>query len=257
MNHIPQVFKYIGNEVRTVLKDNEIWFCAKDVCDVLEISNSRHAMSRIDDDEKGVILNETSGGIQKLQHVNEPGLYSLILGSRKHEAKIFKRWITHEVIPAIRKHSGYLTAEKIEEALTDPDVLIQLATNLKAERIKRQQLEQQALTDKPKLLFAEALEVSGHSILIGELAKLISQNGIDIGQNRLFQWLRENGFLIRKNGEEYNNPSQRSMTMDLFEIKKRTINNNDGSVRVTRTTKVTPKGQRYFINKFIHNIEEA
>lgn len=192
-----------------------------------------------------------------MQMVNEPGLYTLILGSRKLEAKQFKRWITHEVIPSIRKHGGYLTADKIEEALTDPDVLIQLATNLKEERAKRQQLEQQALVNKPKLLFAEAMEVSRHSILIGELAKLISQNGVEMGQKRLFKWMREKGYLIRKQGEEYNNPAQRAMNMDLFEIKKSSYINNDGSVRVTRTTKVTPKGQRYFINKFIHNIEEA
>jgi len=253
MNELMKAFHYAGNNVRTAIKGDTVWFVAKDVCDILDISNSRQALTRLDEDEKDVISNDTLGGQQNLQSVNESGLYTLILSSRKLEAKKFKRWVTHEVIPAIRKHGGYLTPEKVEEALNDPDTIIMLATRLKEEQAQRAEIEKQRTLDRPKVLFAEALETSKHSILIGELAKLMKQNGVDMGQKRLFDWLRTNGYLIRKPGDEYNNPTQKSMNLGLFEIKKRTILNSDGSSRITKTTKVTGKGQLYFINKFIHN----
>src|SRR5690606_41025388 len=183
--------------------------------------------------------------------VNEYGLYSLVLGSRKPEAKEFKRWITHEVIPSIRKHGAYMTPETIEKVLSDPDTIIQLATTLKEERAKRMQAEALIEKQRPKVLFANAVETSENSILVGELSKILRQNGIDIGQNRLFRWLRENGYLCKQRGENYNLPTQYAMDLGLFEIKKRTINNPDGSVRVTRTPKDTGKGQIYFINKFL------
>lgn len=242
MNNSLTLFTYQGMNLRTSLINGEPWFVAKDVCEVLDITNSRDALNRIDEDEKGVVLTDTHGGKQEVTAVNEPGLYSLILGSRKAEAKQFKRWITHEVIPAIRKHGGYLTPEKVEEALLNPDTIIQLATQLKEARAKIE-------ADRAKVIFAEALETSNHSILIGELAKLLKQNGIEIGQNRLFDWMRQEGYLGSK-GEYYNVPTQKGMDLKLFEIKTRSINNPDGSVRVTRTTKVTTKGQMYFINKF-------
>lgn len=248
MNEIMKSFDYTGKHVRTSAIGDTIWFVARDVCDILEVSDVSKAVSRLDDDEKGTNTIRTPGGSQNLLVINESGLYSLILTSRKHEAKQFKRWVTHEVIPAIRKHGGYLTPEKVEEALINPDTIIMLATQLKEERAQRER-------DKPKVLFAEALETSTHSILIGELAKLLKQNGVDIGQKRLFSWMREKGYLIRKHGDEYNNPTQRAMDLGLFEIKKRTLLNNDGTVRVTKTTKVTGKGQSYFINKFIHNLQ--
>lgn len=246
MNEI-MPFVYGSSEVRTITIDNETWFVAKDVCFALNIDPSQ--TRRLDEDEKGLHSIQTLGGIQNIQVVNEPGLYSLMSGSRKPEAKKFKRWINHEVIPSIRKHGGYLTPNKLEEVLLNPDTLIQLANNLKDERAKREQLELQAEKDKPKVIFAEALETSSNTILIGELAKLLKQNGIDVGQNRLFQLLREQGYLGSK-GEYRNIPTQRSMDLQLFEIKTRTINNADGSIRVTKTTKVTGKGQSYFINKF-------
>lgn len=247
MNQLQQVFNYQNNQVRTVVKDDELYFVAKDVCEVLRIDPSQ--TRRIDNDEKGVCLIQTPGGHQEMLAVNESGLYSLILGSRKPEAKQFKRWVTHEVIPSIRKHGAYMTPDMIEKVLTDPDTIIKLATNLKEEQTKRIAAETQIERDRPKVLFAEALEVSNNSILIGELAKLLKQNGINIGQNRLFDTLRKEGYLGRK-GEYYNLPTQRSMELKLFEIKTYTINNPDGSVRTTRTTKVTGKGCIYFVNKF-------
>lgn len=250
MKQLQKVFDYQGSELRTVVLDNEPWFVAKDVCDILNHSNSRVAISRLDEDEKGVSKVYTPGGYQNMSVVNEFGLYSLVLTSNLPEAKQFKRWITHEVIPAIRKHGAYMTSETIEKVLTDPDTLIKLATTLKEEKQKRLLAEQTLEKQKPKVLFANAVETSNSSVLVGELAKIMKQNGVNIGQNRLFEWLRDNGYLI-KSGESKNLPTQRSMEQGLFEIKKRTINNPDGSVRVTSTPKVTGKGQIYFVDKFL------
>lgn len=248
MNHLQKVFDFQGNKLRTLVINNQPWFVAKDVCEILEITNPTMALQRLDSDERAKFNLGRQG---ETNIVNEPGLYTLILGSRKPEAKQFKRWVTHEVIPSIRKHGAYMTPEKIEEVLMNPDTIIQLATTLKEERQKRLEAEKTIEQQKPKVLFADAVETSESSILIGELAKILRQNGIDIGQNRLFVWLRENGYLIRQKGESYNLPTQYSMDLGLFEIKKRTINNPDGSVRVTRTPKVTGKGQIYFVNKFL------
>lgn len=260
MNQI-QTFDFQGYELRTVLICNEPWFVAKDVCEILGLNTSEAVRGRKDRDFKdGLDLDEyrddidivdTIGRRVKVIAVNESGLYNLIFKSRKPEAKRFKRWVTHEVLPSIRKHGAYMTPKKIEEVLLNPDTIIQLATTLKEERQKRLEAEKTIEQQKPKVLFADAVETSESSILIGELAKILRQNGIDIGQNRLFQWLRENGYLCRQRGEQYNLPTQYSMDLGLFEIKKRTINNPDGSVRVTRTPKVTGKGQIYFVNKFL------
>lgn len=234
--------------IRTLQRNGEPWFVAADVCRALEID--RTATRRLDDDEKGVHSTQTLGGTQEVSIVNEPGLYSLVLGSRKPEAKEFKRWITHEVIPSIRKHGAYMTGETLMKALAEPDNMIKLLTTLKQEQEARQKLETKVEEDKPKVLFADAVSASKTSILIGDLAKLIRQNGVAIGQNRLFKWMRDNKYLC-STGDKYNLPSQQSMEMGLFEIKETTINNPDGSVRVTRTTKITGKGQQYFINKFL------
>ena len=240
-------FVYGLSEVRVILSDEEPWFVAKDVCEVLDITNPTDALKRLDEDERARFNLGRQG---EANVVSEAGLYSLILGSRKPEAKAFKRWITHEVIPSIRKRGAYMTPQTVDELLQDPDTMIRLLTDLKEERKQRQQLEAKVQSDKSKVLFAEAVEISGHSILVGELAKLLKQNGVDIGQNRLFQTLRDDGFLIRAKGEQWNDPTQRSMDMELFEVKRRTINNSDGTVHVVKTTKVTPKGQIYFVNKF-------
>ena len=228
------------------------WFVAKDVCECLDINNSRQALARLDSDEKNsVILNDGTPGNPEKGIVNEYGLYSLVLSSRKPSAKAFKRWITHEVIPAIRKHGAYMTGETLEQALTSPDFLIRLATELKTEQEARRLAEQKIEADKPKVLFADSVAASHGSILVGELAKLLNQNGIDIGQNRLFNWLRENGYLICRKGTDYNMPTQRSMEMQLFSIKETAITHSDGHVSISKTVKVTGKGQLYFVNKFL------
>ena len=235
-------------QIRAIEQNGEPWFVAKDVCEILELSNPTMAMQRLDNDE---VTKFNLGGLSgDTNVVNEYGLYSLVLGSRKPEAKQFKRWITHDVVPTIRKHGGYLTADKVEEVLSDPDTIIRLCQDLKAERNKRKQAEQTIEENKPKILFADSVTASNKSMLIGELAKIIKQNGYEVGQKRLFQWLRENNYLC-KIGESYNLPSQYAMERKLFEIKKSTVNAPNGNVIVTNTVKVTPKGQMYFINKFL------
>ncbi len=190
----------------------------------------------------------TSG--ERPNFIPENIFYRLAMKAKNEAAEKFQAFIADEVIPSIRKHGGYLTPEKVEEALLNPDTLIRLATDLKAEREKRMQLEAQAQKDKPKVLFADAVSVSEDGILIGALAKIIKQNGFDIGQKRLFEWMRSNDFLM-KGGRDYNLPTQKAMDLQLFKIKERTISNPDGSVRITKTVLVTGKGQQYFINRFL------
>lgn len=237
-------------EIRTIIKDNEPWFVAIDICKCLDIKNTTDALKRLDEDER---TRFNLGRQGETNVVNEYGLYNLVLASRKPEAKKFKRWVTHEILPAIRKHGAYMTGETLEKALTSPDFLIDLATRLKQEQEARKLLEEKVEEDKPKVLFADSVETSSNSCLVGELAKIISQNGYEIGQNRLFKWLRDNGYLIKKKGESFNLPTQYSMDLGLMEIKKRSINNPDGTVRTTSTPKVTGKGQIYFVNKFLKN----
>lgn len=193
-------------------------------------------------------LTTTDGKAYETYLYTAKGVYEICRFSRQPKADAFMDWVW-DVVESIRKHGAYLTPEKIEEVLLNPDTIIRLATNLKEEQQRRIEAERQIEEQKPKVVFAEALEVSKNSILIGELAKLLRQNGIDIGQNRLFKWLRSNGYLCKR-GENYNLPTQYSMDLCLFEIKKSTITNPDGSVRTTRTPKVTGKGQIYFVNKF-------
>lgn len=250
MNEIEKVFNYENKEIRTKIINEEIWFVGKDVAEILGYENTRDALLKhIDFEDKSTVAIHDGSQNRNLVVINESGLYSLVLSSKLPTAKPFKRWVTSEVLPSIRKYGAYMTDKTLEEALTNPDFLIQLATNLKEEKEKNKKLEEKIETDKPKVIFAEALEVSDKAILIGELAKILKQNGIDIGQNRLFEYLRKNGYLCNR-GEQYNSPTQRALELKLFEIKTTTINNPDGSVRVTRTTKVTPKGQSYFINQF-------
>ena len=243
-----QIFqnKEFGN-VRAVVKDGEPWFIASDVCESLGLSNPTVSVNRLDADERSKFNLGRQGEVNT---VNEYGLYNLVLGSRKPEAKAFKRWITHEVIPMIRKHGGYLTPDKVEEILTDPDSIIRLATQLKEERAKREAAEKVIEEQRPKALFADAVSASKTSILIGALAKLIRQNGVDVGQKRLFEWLRKKGYLI-KSGNDKNMPTQRSMERGLFEVKEGSYVDGDGVNRITRTTKVTGKGQLFFVNKFL------
>lgn len=264
MNNL-QVFNYNNNEVRTIQKDGEPWFVLKDVCEVFGETNYRRVSARLEDEEKGVSQIATPGGLQNMTVINETGLYAALFAmqpekargvdaeyieKRQQSLKAFKRWVTHEVLPTIRKHGAYVTPNTLEQLIADPDTTIKLLTALKEEQQARKALESKVEEDRPKVLFAGAVEASGDSILIGNLAKLIRQNGVNIGQNRLFQWMRDNNYLCAK-GERYNMPTQRAMEMELFEVKESAIANPDGSVRVTRTTKVTGKGQTYFVNKFL------
>jgi anti-repressor protein len=246
-----QVFSYEGNEVRTVQRDSEIWWVLKDVCAVLEITNSRMVADRLEDDEKGVSIADTLGGKQELTVISESGLYNVILLSRKPEAKKFKHWVTHEVLPSIRKHGAYMTPAKLEELMNDPDAWIKVLTALKDERAAKERLMLQAESDKPKVVFADAVSVSEGTILIGELAKILKGNGIEIGQNRLFERLRQDGYLIKRKGTDYNAPTQRAMELGLFKVKETAITHSDGHVTISKTTKVTGKGQQYFINLFL------
>lgn len=236
-------------EIRTITKDDEPWFVASDICRSLDLSNPTMAMQRIDDDEKAKFNLGLSGG--ETNCVNEYGLYSLALASRKKEAKDFKRWITHEVLPSIRKNGGYIAGQ---ETMSDDELMAKallVANNKIAERDKIIEQKQARIEQmKPKEIFADAVATSHTSILVGDLAKLICQNGVQIGQKRLFVWLRDRGYLI-KSGSSYNMPTQRYIEQGLFEIKESNLVNPDGSERITRTPKVTGKGQVYFVNKFL------
>lgn len=238
-------------EIRTVEIGNEPWFVGKDVADILGYSNPRDAISKhVDDEDKGVANCDTLGGRQTLSIINESGLYSLVLSSKLPTAKKFKRWVTSEVLPSIRKHGAYMTPETLEKMVLTPDFGIRLLTELKAEQDKRKALEATVEEQKPHVLFSNAVSASKTTILIGALAKLLKQNGINIGQNRLFEWLRQNGFLI-KHGDNRNMPTQKAMEMGLFEVKESCHLNSNGCNVITKTTVVTGKGQCYFINRFL------
>ena len=251
MNNL-QVFSYEGKEVRTLQKGGEPWWVLKDVCDVLELSNARMIADRLDpDDVSQAYVTDSMGRQQQTNIVNESGLYNVILRSDKPEARKFKRWVTHEVLPTIRKHGAYVTSEKLEEIMNDPDAWIKVLTALKEERQAKERLQLQAEADKPKVVFADAVSVSDGTILIGELAKILKGNGIEIGQNRLFEKLRQEGFLIKRKGTDYNAPTQKAMELGLFKVKETAITHSDGHVTISKTTKVTGKGQQYFINYFL------
>ncbi|QPI66416.1 phage antirepressor [Exiguobacterium sp. PBE] len=252
MNQLTKVFE--GQRVRIFGDEEAPLFVLTDVCKVLDLSTPARVKERLTEGVSSTHTLQTTGGPQQVTVINEDGLYDVILDSRKPQAKRFRKWVTSEVLPSIRKRGGYLTPEKVEEALLNPDTLIRLATDLKEERQKRIDAERMVETQKPKVLFADAVSTSDTSILIGQLAKLITQNGHNIGQNRLFEWMRRNGYL-GKSGQHYNEPAQYAMERGWFEVKERTVNNPDGSVRITRTTKVTGKGQVYFINKFLDQQE--
>ena len=243
-------------QVRAIMKDGEPWFVAADVCKALGLEQVSRAMDRLDEDERGLLKvthPQSPTKTQEVNGVNESGLYHLVLCSTKPEARAFKRWVTHEVIPSIRKHGMYATPTTIEQMIADPANAIKVFSALKQEQERRKELEATVEHNAPKVLFADAVAASHTSILIGDLAKLIRQNGVEVGQNRLFQWLRDNGYLC-STGERYNLPTQKSMELKLFEVKETTISNPDGSIRITRTTKVTGKGQAYFVNKFLARV---
>lgn len=245
-------FTFEGTQVRTV-QDSEgrVLFAGRDVATILGYANTKDALAR---HCKGVAIHyplETAGGTQQARFITEGDLYRLIASSKLPSAQAFETWVFDEVLPSIRQRGGYLTPEATEKALTDPDFIIKLATSLKEERARRQQLEAQAEADRPKIVFADAVTAAKTTILVGELAKLLKQNGIDIGGTRLFEWMRRNGFLIARKGSDYNQPTQRAMDAGLFEVKETAISHSDGHVSISRTPKVTGKGQAYFVTRFL------
>lgn len=244
-----QIFKNEEfGEVRTVTINNEPWFVGKDVAEALGYSKARNAISAhvSDEDKKDAPIQGTPGGTQNMTIINESGLYALIFGSKLESAKRFKHWVTSEVLPTIRKTGGYQM-----QALQGKELLA-LAVLEAQKTIEEQTAQIERM--KPKEIFADAVATSHTAILIGDLAKLLKQNGVETGQKRLFVWMRENGYLIKRKGADWNMPTQKSMEMGLFEVKESTVNNPDGSVRINKTTKVTGKGQQYFINKFLGGV---
>lgn len=239
-------------QIRTIERDGEPWFVGKDMATALGYKDTVNALkSHVDTEDKGGWQITTQFGDKETTIINESGLYSLVLSSKLPGAKQFKRWITSEVIPSIRKHGAYMTPDKLEQVLLNPDTLMQLAQNLKDEQEKRRALQEQVEAQRPAVLFAGAVETSKSSILIGELAKILKQNGIKIGPIRLFDWMRQNGYLIRRNGSDYNTPTQRAMEMGLFEIKETSIVHADGHTSISKTPKVTGKGPVYFVDLFL------
>lgn len=256
--------------VRTISVDEEVWFVGKDVCEAFGDTNHKRSLANIDDSDRRVSKIETAGGKQNMVIINESGLYSLLFQMQPQKAKgvsqneplieeriqklkRFKKWVTSEVLPSIRKNGGYIAGQETlsDEELMAKALLVAQNKIIERDRLIEQQ-KQKIEADKPKTLFADAVSTSRTSILIGDLAKLICQNGVQIGQKRLFDWLRENGYLV-KNGLSRNMPMQRYVEQGLFEVKESSLQNPDGSVRITRTTKVTGKGQVYFVNKFLVN----
>ncbi len=226
---------------------NEPWFVGKEITEKLGYTNSSKAIKdHIDDEDKGVTNRYTLGGKQNMTIINESGLYSLVLSSKLESAKRFKRWVTKDILPNIRKHGMYAT----EELLDNPDLLIQAATKLKEERERNKLLQEQNETMKPKALFADAVTASKDCVLIGELAKILKQNGIETGEKRLFSYLRKNGYLMKRKGNDKNFPTQKSMDLGIMQVKETVITKSNGEVKINKTPMITGKGQLYFINKF-------
>lgn len=239
--------------VRTTIINSEPYFVGKDVADILGYSNSTKAiLNHVDlEDRDAFPIRDSIGRMQKTITINESGLYSLILSSKMPKAKEFKHWVTSEILPSIRKHGAYMTSETLEKVMNDPDSWIKMLTALKNTREQTEKLKLEVKEQAPKVLFANAVSTSNQTILIGELAKLLKQNGVNTGQQRLFKWLRDNGYLIKRKGTDYNAPTQRAMELGLFKVKETVITHSDGHIVVNKTTKVTGKGQEYFINKFL------
>lgn len=227
--------------------DGEPMFVAKDVCAALSIAPT--AASRLDEDEKGLRLTQTPGGEQNVLLVTEPGFYKLVMRSRKPEAKAFQRWVTHEVLPALRRDGGYMVARD-----ETPEQTMARAVLLAQQTIDRQKSRIAEL--EPKALFADAVAASDGTCLVGELAKMMRQNGVDVGQNRLFAMLREDGYLGNV-GSNRNVPTQRAMDLGLFRIKETAVTHSDGHVTISRTPKVTGKGQRYFVKRYCGGLQQV
>lgn len=255
----PQLFNFHGQNVRTVTINNEPYFVGKDAGVALKYRQPADAIrNHVQSEDKGVYKLSTPGGKQSMTVINESGLYDLIFDASRQSkssevrdnARKFRHWVTSEVLPSIRKHGAYMTPQTIEKALLNPDTIINLATQLKEEQQKRKQLQEENKVMKSKAIFADAVTTSHTSILVGQLAKILKQNGVDTGQNRLFKWMRDNGYL-GKRGSNRNVPTQYAMELGLFKTKETAVTHADGHTTVQITTKVTGKGQQYFIQKFL------
>ena len=246
MNEI-QIFTGAFGTIRTVTLNNEPYFVGKDVADILGYSNPRDALSKhVDDEDRSDVAIYDGSQNRNMTVINESGLYSLILRSQLPTAKQFKHWVTSEVLPTIRKHGMYATPQTLEQMLNDPDSMIKVLQTLKEERTARLQAEETNRLNAPKVLFADSVAQADTDILIGELAKLLKQNGVETGQNRLYDRLRADGFIMKNSTI----PTQKGMEMGLFHVIERSITQPNGTTRVTKTTKVTGNGQIYFINRY-------
>ena len=248
-----QIFNYQNNEVRTVEMGGEPWFVLKDVCGVLDIADHKVVARRLDEDEVcQTPITDSMGRQQSTTIINESGLYHVILRSDKPEAAPFRKWVTSEVLPSIRKNGAYMTPETLQAAILNPDTMIQLCQQLKTEQDKNKALSEENAKLAPKGLFADAVSVSDRCILVSELAKLLKQNGIETGQNRLYEQLRADGFLVKdRKRSDFNMPTQKAMELGLFKVRESTRVHSDGHTSIDKTTKVTGKGQIYLINYYL------
>lgn len=241
-------------QVRMMMIEDTPYFVGKDVADILGyVNGSRDINTHVDEEDKLKYQISTAGQMREQILINESGVYALVFSSKLPKAKEFKRWVTSEVLPSIRKHGAYMTKPTIEQIITSPDFLIKLATELKNEKEARQEAEAKVKEQAPKVLFADTVSGSQTSILVGQLAKLVKQRGVNIGRNRLFQWLRRNGYIEKHKNE----PTQKSMNLKVMEVKERTVNNPDGSIRITRTPMITGNGQIYFVDKLVGGVAEV
>ena len=247
-----QPFDFEGTQVRTVTYETGLtWWVLTDVCKALGLSTPSRVSDRLDPDGVSQThIIDSMGRDQVATVVNESGLYEVILRSDKPQAKRFRKWVTHDVLPSIRRHGAYMSPEVVERTLADPDYLIRLATQLKEDRAARFKAERQLVAQKPKVLFADAVSAAHTDILVGDLAKILKGNGVDIGGTRLFAWMREHGYLM-KAGSAKNMPTQRAMELGLFHVKETTVVHADGHTTINKTPKVTGKGQAYFISQFL------
>ncbi|MBT1630425.1 phage antirepressor [Curtobacterium flaccumfaciens] len=238
-------FNYDGHQVRTVTIDDEPWFVGVDVCRALLILNPRDALGRLDPDGVGIAdVIDSMGRTQAAKTINESGLYELIFQSRTPGSVEFRRWVTHEVLPSIRRKGSYSVQPSLPQSYAE--ALRELAGTVE----QNAALEAKAAENAPKVLFADSVSTSPTAILVGDLAKILKGNGVDVGANRLFEVLRNDGYLIRRKGTDWNMPTQRSMELGLFKVKETAVAHSDGHVTVNKTPKVTGKGQAYFVNRY-------
>ena len=240
--------------IRVIMIDGEPWFVLKDVCAALEIGSPHKVAERLDEDDRNQIpFTDSIGRLQETTIVNEPGLYSVFLRSDKPKSKPFRKWVTSEILPSIRKHGAYMTDDALEHAISDPDWGIGLLNALKAEKEKVRQLEVQIEDNKPKVEFASQISFSPDTISVGEMAKILNRNGVDIGRDRFFKWLRANNYLTVV-GKRKNIPTQKAIDLEVLTLNETTYKKKDGTHGIGMTPRVTAKGQKYFLKIFLRKL---